>query len=308
MKKVLVLVASVSAAMLMTACGGGGGGSHSGGPIGGGGSGGVITYPYETVFGAACVGYEVTPGCTFYTNTDSRVRIVSDPHYNRAGYGSDDLWYVKFDTFGNANVYDDLGRFQYARNISEFAGWVGGTTIGVGTTGAFWENVSGGTYWLGKNGVLYSANSGSINFGEAINNKESQDAADTSLAVINSQVNKELVKRAAEKLTADYGLSNDKATAVASALNKYAVSGMERGFVTDVELNNTFKSVFGVDFNTAIAAVKGLQVGDTALMSDLTDRSADSLGLKPAQAQQFIKGMYRKALADYGFDVDAINW
>jgi hypothetical protein len=32
------------------------------------------------------------------------------------------------------------------------------------------------------------------------------------------------------------------------------------------------------------------------------------LGLKPEQAQDFIKGMYKNALAKWGYDVNEIKW
>jgi len=287
---------------------GGGYGGGGGGSYGGGGSGGVIYGPYETVYGDACTGHEVTPGCTFNTASGTRVNITQDPDYDRYGYESDDLWFVKFDYAGNADVYDDLGNFQYTRSASQFAGWVSGDTIGVGTTGLFWEDVSGGTYWLGKNGVLYSANTGRGNFGEAINNSDASGASDTSFAALSSDANKALVKTGAAVLVKQYGFSESKAQAVASALNTWAVAGAERGYTTDKDMNKTFKSVFGVEYGSALSAVQGLALGDKDGMRDLTDRSAAALGLKPAQAQKFIKGMYKKALANWGFDVESISW
>ncbi|MFN7453266.1 MAG: hypothetical protein ACK5RO_01270 [Pseudobdellovibrionaceae bacterium] len=296
-------VAVLASATMITACGGGGGG----GGYTGGGSSPVINYPYETVFGDACRTSEPTPGCTFNRN-GSRVNVTQDPHYDRYGYDADDLWFVKFDNSGNARVYNDLGQYQYSRHISQFAGFVGGTTIGVGTTGLFWENVSGGTYWLGRNGVLYSANTGRGNFGDAINNDEADEVSDSSFAALNSDANKALVKAASQKLQKDYGFSAEKAKAVASALNVWAVSGAERGYTTTKDMDKTFKSVFGVDYQSALAAVKDLAAGDNSSMRELTDRSAQSLGLKPAQAQKFIKGMYKKALAQWGYDADSISW
>jgi len=123
---------------------------------------------FKNVYGDVCATVEVTPDCTF--NLDgSRVNVSQDPNYNRYGFGSDDLWYVKFYADGTADIYNNIGIYQYTSLVSTFAGWVGGNTIGVGTTGLYWENVSGGTYWLGKNGVLYSANAGEANFQKAIN-------------------------------------------------------------------------------------------------------------------------------------------
>lgn len=298
-------LAAVATTALIGCGGGGGGGGHT--PIPGG-SGGVIQYPYETVYGDMCRSYEVSPGCTFSTATGLRVTVSSDPSYDRYGFGSDDLWYVKFDSSGRASVYNDLGNFQYTSDVSTFAGWVGGNVIGVGTTGLYWENVSGGTYWLGKNGVLYSANIGDSNYGEAINNKNAGKASDASAAALASDSNKRLVAKAAAKMVKDYGLSKAKATAIASALNTWAVSSSSRGYTTTKDIDTTFRSVFGVPYSEALTAVKALQTGDVSGMREVTDRSASALGLKPHQAQKFIKGMYKKALASYGVDADMINW
>lgn len=301
-------VGAVVALSMFTGCGGGGGG---GGSIGGGviitDPTPVINYPYETVYGEVCVGYEPTVGCTF--NQDgSRIAVAQDPDYNRYGYRQDDLWYVKFDSVGNAYVYDDVGNYVRTTNISNFGGWVGGTTVGVGTTGLFWENVAGGTYWWGKNGVLYSANLSAGNFGRAVNDKTAGQAADTSFAALKSEANKKLVKLASANLVKQYGFTEKKATAIASALNTWAVAGAERGFTTDKDMDKTFKAVFGVDFYSALSAVKDLQGGSTASMRDLTDRSAAAMGIRPDQAEKFVKGMYKKALAQWGIDAESIRW
>ncbi|WP_374033402.1 hypothetical protein ACES2I_11475 [Bdellovibrio bacteriovorus] len=301
MKNVLRVVLASVVATSFAACGGGGGG-------GGGGSAPVIYYPYETVYGDVCQTQEASPGCTFLKSTGERIKVTDDPDYNRGGYGSDDLWYVKFDSSGKAAVYDDLGRFQYYANVSEFAGYVGGTTIGVGTTGFYWEDISNGTYWLGKNGVLYNANSGESNYGQAINDKTSSSASDTNFAALNSDANKELVKMASDRLMKEYGFKQDKAVAVASALNSWAVAAAERGTTSEKDMDKTFKAVFGVQFSDALAAAKDLSFGDKSGMQDLTNRSAAALDLKPHQAQKFMKGMYKKALANWGYDESSFNW
>jgi hypothetical protein len=128
-----------------------------------------IVFFLQTVYGDRCTTDTPTPGCTFDGKTGARITVDRDGDYNRAGHGTDDLWYVKFDSAGNAAVYNDLGQFQYYADVSTFAGYVSGTTIGVGTTGFYWENVANGTYWLGQNGVLYSANVGESRYAQAIN-------------------------------------------------------------------------------------------------------------------------------------------
>lgn len=304
-KVISTSVSALAVATLITACGGGGGGGGSYNPPN---TGTPIYYPYETVYGDMCTTSTPTPGCTFNRSNGTRVNVVQDPDYDRYGYDEDDLWFVKFDAYGNAKVYNDLGQYQYSRSISSFSGYISGTTIGVGTTGLFWENVAGGTYWLGRNGVLYSANYGEGNYGDAINNDEASEASDSSFAAINSDSNKALVKAGADKLVKEYGFSQSKATAVASALNRWAVAGAERGYTTTKDMDKTFKSVFGVEYNSAVAAVKDLSFGNKESMRELTDRSAAALGIKPHQAQKFIKGMYKKALAQWGFDENSINW
>lgn len=273
-----------------------------------GGSGGSLKYPYETVYGTECIGKEPIPGCTFFRKSGDRITVVEDPHYSRYGNGSDDMGYVEFSSSGKARVYSSSGVLLKTTDVSNFAGYIGGTTIGVGTTGLYWENVANKTYWLGENGVLYSANSGRSNYGEAINNKNSGKATNTNILALKSAANIKLIDGAANRLVKNYGFTKEKATAVASALNSWAILGAERGYVTDRDMSKTFVAVFGVDFPKALAAVKSLQAGQKQPMREVTNRSAAALGLKPHQAQDFIKDMYRGALEEYGYDVKSINW
>ncbi|MNL31462.1 hypothetical protein D3C87_1532510 [compost metagenome] len=106
----------------------------------------------------------------------------------------------------------------------------------------------------------------------------------------------------------EYGLPKDKATAVASALNSWAVASAERGTTTAKDMDKAFRGTFGVKFSDALAAVKDLSFGDKAGMQDLTNRSATALGIKPHQAQKFMKGMYKKALANWGYDEESASW
>ncbi|MGZ3725877.1 MAG: hypothetical protein ACXWQQ_08750 [Pseudobdellovibrio sp.] len=311
--KAALKASTLLALVVLSACGGGGGG---GGSSSGGGSSNppvdssdIVRYPYETVYGDACrSSSEPTPGCTFVRSTGQRVTVSADPVYNSQGYGSDDMWYVKFDASGKASVYNDLGQFQYYADASKFAGYISGSTIGVGTTGAYWENVAGKQYWFGKNGVLYSANTGAANYGQAINNKDANKSGDSDSFALKSSANVAIIKAGAQKLVKEYGFTASKAVAVASALNSWAVMGAERGKVTESDMDKTFTTVFGVQFNEAIAAFKQLSAGDTSGARDLNQRSAAALGLKPEQSEAFIKGMYRNALAKWGYDVDQIKW
>lgn len=299
LKSTMLVLAAAAVTAMIPACGGGGGGSNSPG---------VIYYPYETVYGDICSSSEPIPGCTFDAVTGNRIAVTVDPDFDRYGGGTNDMWYVVFDSTGYGAVYDDFGNYQYSADVSAFAGYIGGTTVGVGTSGLYWENIALGTYWLGKNGVLYSANFGESAYGQAVNTETAGTATDTNFAALNSDANKALVSKATDKLMRDYGFKKDKAHAVASALNSWAVAAAERGKTTTKDMDRTFKAVFGVNFADALSAVKDLQKGDLAGMQDLTNRSAAALGLKPHQAQKFMKGMYKKSLASFGYDVESLNW
>ncbi|MNJ94658.1 hypothetical protein D3C87_123600 [compost metagenome] len=305
MKNVFRTMMTALVATSFAACGGGGDGGGGGG---GSSSPDVLYYPYETVYGDVCSTFQATPGCTFFSDTGRRITVTEDPDYNKYHGGSMDLWYVNFDAYGKGSVYDSRGVFQYHADVSEFAGYVGGTQIGVGTSGLNWENVSMGQYWLGKNGVLYNGVTGEGNYGQAINDKTSTEASDSNFAALNSDANKLLVTRAADKLVKEYGFSKDKAVAVASSLNSWAVSSADRGTTTSKDMDKAFRGTFGVKFSDALAAVKDLQFGDKAGMQDLTNRSAAALGIKPHQAQKFMKGMYKKALANWGYDENSVAW
>jgi hypothetical protein len=128
-----------------------------------------LFFIFETFDGQVCTSAEATPACTFDHNTGLRITVTRDPDYNKTGHGADDLWYAQFDSSGHAAVYNQLGNFQYFADVTAFAGYISGTTIGVGTSGLYWENTANGTYWVGKNGVLYSANVGEARYGQAVN-------------------------------------------------------------------------------------------------------------------------------------------
>lgn len=316
--KRLALGAGLTMALsLLSACGGGGGGG--GGYTGGGGGGGsvgsddIVRFPYETVYGDACrSSAEPTPGCTFVRATGLRVTVSADPMYNSQGYGSDDLWYVTFDSTGMGTVRDDLGNFKKYASASEFAGYISGTyglntKIGVGVTGAFWENVSGNTYWFGKNGVLYSANTGASNYGQAINNKKANQANNTNSKAIKSASNVALIKAGAAKLQ-ELGLSASKATAVASAMNSMAVMSVERGAITETDYNRVFKTMSGgIEYRDALAAFKSYMEGDKAPARALSTRSAAALGLSPEEGEAYVKALYKTQLSKWGYDVDQIS-
>lgn len=143
----------------------GGGASSGGGSVGGSAE---STDRYQKVNGEPCITAQPVPECTFERLNGVRIAVTQDPDYNRNGHGSDDMaWvYFRFDGLGEVTFADGSTEI---RLTNSFSGWISGNTIGVGTTGSHWENVAGGTYWLGRNGVLYSSNSWGTNFGKAIN-------------------------------------------------------------------------------------------------------------------------------------------
>jgi len=293
------LMAVLVGALTLTNCGGGGGSSAP-----------VLYYPYETVYGDICASYQPVPGCTFLRSTGERIVVTEDPAYS-ATIGSDNLYWVQFDSSGTVATvyYPNSTRIYDIMNISEFAGYVGGTFVGVGTTGLFWEDVRNGQYWWGDTGILYNANWGESNYGRAINNQAAGEAADTNMAAAASEANDELVEKGAEKLMAEYGFQYEKAHAVASALSNWALAAADRRVTTAQDMDETFTSVFGVKFSRALAAVnKYRTTEDKTMMKDLVMESADALGLRPEQAQRFIKGMYGKAAASVGIkDIDLLN-
>lgn len=312
--KKLALGAGLTMALsILSACGGGGGGqpdSYNPPVVD---SGDILRFPYETVYGDACRSTsEVTPGCTFSRATGLRVTVSADPTYNSQGYGSDDLWYVTFDSSGRGVVKDDLGNFKKYADASEFAGYIAGTygsgtKIGVGVTGAFWENVSGNTYWFGKNGVLYSANTGASNYGQAINNKKAKQVSDANAKKIKSASNQALIKMGALKLQ-ELGLSPSKATAVASAMNSQAVMSSQRGTITEADFNRTFKTLSGgVEYSSAVAAVNSFVQGNKAPAREMVARSAAGLDLTAEEGEVYMKGLIGTQMKKVGIDVESIN-
>ncbi len=313
--KRLALGAGLTMALsILSACGGGGGGQPSQYNPPTVDTGDILRFPYETVYGDVCRSTsEVTPGCTFVRATELRVTVSADPSYNNEGHGSDDMWYVEFDAYGRGTVKDDNGIIRKYADISEFTGHKGGTFIGVGTTGNFWQNVAGNTYWFGKNGVLYSANPNEFNaagkkiYGQAINNKKAKQVSDANAKKIKSASNQALIKAGALKLQ-ELGLSASKATAVASAMNSMAVMNSERGTITDADFNRTFKTLSGgVAYSDAVAAVNSFVQGNKAPARELTNRSASALGLTAEEGEAYMKGLFAPHARKLGIDIEHIS-
>jgi hypothetical protein len=298
-KKLQIVLVSLVAINLIS-CGGGGGGGNL-----------VLWYPFENIYGDLCVGeYDPVPGCTFNSDDGSRVNASQSSDYDIFGNSADDLYRVEFNGSGWANVYEIIGGVFYfveSRHVSSFSGWQGSTFVGVGTTGLFWEDVSFGDYFLDSNGVLYSANVAELNFFEAINNQTAGMGVNTDIVSINEDINKKLVDKAAQKLASKYGFEEGKAQAVASQLNRFAVGINNRGYSTPEDIKSSFQATFGVDYGSAVAAVKDLMGGSPEAMVDLQNRSANALGIKPRDAKRFIQDSYEKALADFGY-TGSLNW
>lgn len=109
------------------------------------------------------------PGFTFHFPGGQRVQVSDEPEYNRHGNGVDDLWYIEFDSMGIGSLYDEQGRFQALISVAQCAGYIRGTLLGLGADPEQWENVAQGTYWVGCNGVLYSANEDEPRYRLAVN-------------------------------------------------------------------------------------------------------------------------------------------
>jgi hypothetical protein len=88
-----------------------------------------VRFPFVTVDGVVCQSAVPTPGCTFFGATNNRITVTVDPNYDISGKGSDDLWYVRFNAFGKAAVYNQLGELQYLVDTDWFAGYIGGNTL-----------------------------------------------------------------------------------------------------------------------------------------------------------------------------------
>jgi hypothetical protein len=296
----------------LMACGGGGGGQND-----------VLYHPYETVYGDVCAGQKPVPTCTFKSSTHERIQTEEDPEY-----GS--LSRVVFDSNGDATVYDTAGKVVGSKKASEFEGYVGTfsngmVVIGVGISGLFWVDIRSGEYYMNSNGVLYSNNPGQTNvgglpgtqypshveiYGQAVNDADSGNATDTNFTAGNSETIKKIVKAAAGKLQNDYGMKPEKAYAVASALNVWNVARVERGYTTVRDVEENFKTVFGIEYGNAVATIKTyLKTKDKKVLMELTNRSSTALGIKPHQAKKFIQDSYRKALAQWGYNIDEeTNW
>ncbi|UOF02649.1 hypothetical protein [Bdellovibrio reynosensis] len=285
--KLNVLLAGLAALSLsLYGCGGGGGG---------GGGGGAVYYPYKSLYGDR-VCSEPKPSCSFHEN-GVRVKASEDPN-------SHQLVAIYFDEYG-IGQYTQNG-ITYYISASSLVNYQGGTRVGI-------VGSVQGVVDVSSDAFLYNPNNGLLYFGSydgywAINEQGSQDASDTSFAALKAEGSKALITQAAKTLVTEYGFEKNKATAIATSLNSWAVSAMERGFTSEKDIAKTFKSVFGVEYVDALAAVKQLSLGEKEAMRDLTNRSAAALGLKPHQAQKFIKGMYKDALTQFGYDESSISW
>lgn len=290
------LLLASAAALTVASCGGGGGG--------GGGGSSILYYPYENVYGDVCATWTPTPGCTFDAVTGLRIDV------NESVDSVSNMWTVRFDSTGTfADVWDEWGIYQGVYLTSEFAGWQGGNKIGVGTTGLFWENVSGGRYLWDSNGVLYNDNLFESNYLKAINNKSAGEAVDTDIVAMANESEARLVEAAANNLVKKYSFTKEKAHAVASGLHRWGSDVIKnRGWSTAEDLKSGLEATFGVDYGQAVAAVKDLMEGKPEGMQILTERSAAALGLKPSDAKQFIIDSYEGALADFGYSAADLNW
>jgi hypothetical protein len=144
--------------------------------------------------------------------------------------------------------------------------------------------------------------------GRSINSKTAGSSSDSNWAAQASEARREKVNMVARGLNETYALPMERAKVIASALQSFHETQVDRGASTEQDVASTFKTVFGVEYNSALAAAKAFQGGSAQPIRDLTNRSADYLGIKPAQAQRFVKDMYRKTLKEQGYDVGTVAW
>jgi len=190
---------------------------------------------------------------------------------------------------------DDVGKIH----AEDMRGWNGYSVYGTPLRGFMYYNYSGNR--------LYEEDSGG-GVGRAINNAAAARGSDSNWAAQAAESRKEKIAMFAEGLQHKYALPKEKAGVVASALQAYHETQVERGFSTAKDVEDSFQKVFGVEYNTALTAAKAFQDGKPQQIRDLTNRSAAYLGIKPDQAQKFIKSMYRETLKQNGYDPDTLSW
>lgn len=144
--------------------------------------------------------------------------------------------------------------------------------------------------------------------GRSINSRSAGRSSDSNWAAGASEARAEKVNMFARGLNREFALPLERARVVASALQIYHETKVERGYSTPQDVADTFKRVFGVEYTSALSALQNLQAGQPEQIRDLTNRSAAYLGIKPHQAQRFVKKMYAKTIRENGYDADSINW
>jgi hypothetical protein len=201
---------------------------------------------------------------------------------------------------GRGKLYDMDGNYkgtideQDMRDVDSW-GYVNGHSL---TGWMYYDKIGNHLYMEDSNGGV----------GRAINSKTAGRASDSNWAAQASEARQEKIDMVARGLNNTYAMPMAKAQVVASALQLYHETNVERGVSTAKDVESTFKTVFGVEYNSAVAAAKSYQNGNSEQIQALTNRSADYLGIKPAQAERFVKDMYRNTMKQNGYDVDQMSW
>lgn len=194
---------------------------------------------------------------------------------------------------------DSNGKDAGTINAEDMRGYSNGYVYGNRLSGFMYYNYSGNRLYLEDSG-------GGV--GRSINSAAARSGSDSNWSARASELRKEKIEMFADGITRKYAIPKDKAVVVASALQAYHETQVERGFSTAQDVEVSFKKVFGVEYGSALAAAKSFQGGQPQQIRDLTNRSAAYLGIKPDQAQKFIKDMYRGTLKQNGYDPDTLNW
>lgn len=312
LKKDAVLAAMAAGfALMLSACGGGGGGSSA--PP-------TIYWPFTKINGDVCSNVNnPKPGCTYNRADGTRVSVTQAQDFNKYGHGSDDLWYVKFDSLGNAYIYDPKYSSIVPYEVVAADTLPGFKDYGIGSVWfgndagsySYRHDVAGGTYWVDQNWVLYNANVGESTFMKAINNNGSDDASDMDFTGQNTEATKSAQDEMAGILHDKFGVGISQAKSVASISLAFGSGALERGYLSKVESENMFQKAFGVgtkDLQTAALESYSKQKASSSAIATFSI-VANKLGqTKASQAGNLMAYLFKDAAKAYGVSDEQLSW
>jgi len=112
-------------------------------------------------------------------------------------------------------------------------------------------------------------------------------SAPKDLELMGSRVEDSNANQLGEKLSADYGLSEERGQEIAKTISAYNKLVSKRA-LTLSEKNQFSNSLLGVDYQ---AAESGVRSGDTEEFDALMERAAETNGTTPEQVSAIIKDM-----------------